>query len=97
MGTRRPRIGGHGRPNRLVQELLVERAMREIADGDKRTRQAPRPGGGMGNQRRLDLYAVRTGRATPTPAQRRRVAKKSWRVSNDPQELLFGIVDEVAA
>lgn len=92
MGTKRPKIGGHGRPNRLVQELLIERAMRELADNDKRTRRAHRLVTTMGNPRRWVAYERQAGRLLMpeqlTPAQRRRIDQKANR---------YPILDEVAA
>jgi len=78
MGTRVPKVRGFGRPNRLIQEMLIERAMREIADSDKKKRQQFGGADTMSAQTRCSIYLAQTGRGRLTPKQERRAAKKTW-------------------
>lgn len=79
MGTRVSKVRGFGRPNRLIQEMLVEQAMRQLADGDKKKRQQPNNHGpALSVKTRCNIYLAQTGRTRLTPRQERRVAKKSW-------------------
>ena len=88
MGTTVPKVRGFGRPNRLIQELLIERAMRELAGGDKRGRQRPGSASTLPLKTRCGIYLAQTGRKGLTPAQERRAAKKAWRNPADSSPLV---------
>lgn len=81
MGTRMPKVRGFGRPNRLIQELLIARAMNEMASGDKRQRRQPGAATTMSYPRRVAIYRRQNSGGGLTPAQSRRAVKKGVRLA----------------
>jgi len=88
MGTRVPKVRGFGRPNRLIQELLIARAMDQSAASDEARRRQPGDATTMSMSQRCGNYTAQTGRNRLTPAQERRAAKKAWRHPHDSSPLV---------